>query len=189
VTGATTVEGRDRLRLFCALRLPDPVLHVLVDWQRSELPDGAVRPVPREQLHITLAFLGSRPAGDVAAVVDALRAAAEGARAGELQPSARPYRETRSVGMLVLEDVDGSASRLARDLHDRLARLELYRPEQRAWLPHVTVARFRRPPRLRPAPPEGLGRFSPSDAALYTSLLRPGGAQYEVIETVSLGGG
>jgi hypothetical protein len=33
-----------------------------------------------------------------------------------------------------------------------------------------------------------LGAFSPSDAAVYHSLLRPSGAQYEILETVALGG-
>ena len=162
---------------------------MLVDWQRSELPDGAVRPVPREQLHITLAFLGSRPAGDVAAVVDALRAAAEGTRAGELQPSARPYRETRSVGMLVLEDVDGSCFPPCARPPRQARALELYRPEQRAWLPHVTVAAFQAAASTPTGPCRSSGASVRPMPLSTHSLLRPGGAQYEVIETVSLGGG
>ena len=75
------------------------------------------------------------------------------------------YRETRSVGMFVLEDEEGRAGRLAVDLHERLERLEVYRREARPWLPHVTVLRFRSPPRLRPALPE-LGGFVPSGAAV-----------------------
>jgi hypothetical protein len=51
----------------------------------------------------------------------------------------------------------------------------------------VTVLRFRAPPRLRPDVPR-LGEFSPSDAALYHSVLRPSGAQYAVIESAALGG-
>jgi hypothetical protein len=49
------------------------------------------------------------------------------------------------------------------------------------------VLRFRERPRLRPSLPD-LGRFSPSDAAVYLSRLRPTGAQYEVVESVALGG-
>src|SRR5439155_20739983 len=99
----------------------------------------------------------------------------------------RRYRETRSVGMLVLDDEEGRAAALAVDLHERLERLGVYEREGRPWLPHVTVLRFRRPPRLRPALPD-LGRFSPSGAAVYHSLLRPTGAQYDVLERVALGG-
>ena len=63
----------------------------------------------------------------------------------------------------------------------------VYERERRRWLPHVTVLRFRRRPGLRPALPE-LAPFVPSDAAAYLSRLRPGGAQYEVLEAVPVGG-
>jgi 2'-5' RNA ligase len=185
VTSAGTVEGRERLRLFCALTLPDEVAARLADWQVSELSTGG-RPVAPEHLHLTLAFLGSRPAGELAAIASALRDAAAGLK-GAIEFEAVRYRETRSVGMLVLSDEEDRASGLAGDLHARLERLGVYRPEKRPWLPHVTVLRFRRPPRLRPALPD-LGRFSPSGAAVYHSLLRPTGAQYEVLERVALGG-
>src|SRR5215211_4532760 len=58
---------------------------------------------------------------------------------------------------------------------------------RRAWLPHVTVLRFRERPRLRPELPD-LGEVSPSEAAVYSSVLRPTGAQYEILESVPLGG-
>ena len=89
--------------------------------------------------------------------------------------------------MLVLDDEEGRAGRLALDLHDRLERLGVYRRERRPWLPHVTVLRFRSPPCLAPGVPD-LGPVRPSDAALYHSVLRPTGAQYEVLERVGLGG-
>jgi 2'-5' RNA ligase len=89
--------------------------------------------------------------------------------------------------MLVLEDESGASVKLAGNLHERLRQLGLYEPEQRAWLPHVTVLRFRRPERLRPPLPE-LGTFSPSDAAVYLSRLHPSGAQYEVLDAFALGG-
>jgi 2'-5' RNA ligase len=58
--------------------------------------------------------------------------------------------------------------------------------ELRPWLPHVTVLRFRRPPRLRPELPE-LGEIVPSDAAAYLSRLGPKGAEYVVVESFVLG--
>ena len=89
--------------------------------------------------------------------------------------------------MLALDDESERAEALARDLHSRLEALGVYEPERRRWLPHVTVLRFRERPRLRPALPD-LEPFAPSDAAVYLSRLRPGGAQYEVLESVALGG-
>jgi 2'-5' RNA ligase len=98
------------------------------------------------------------------------------------------YRETVRVGMVVLvEDEPRRAYVLAGRLMLRLEDLGVYRRESRSWLPHVTVARFREPPRLSPPAPD-LGTFSPSEVALYHSVLRPTGAQYEVLEAVALGG-
>lgn len=183
MTPAGSVEGRERLRLFCALRLPDGVLDRLERWQASNLEEGRV--VSREHLHATLAFLGSRPADDLPAVAGALRDAA--ADAGEIVFSAVRYRETRSVGMVVLRDEAGEGERLAERLFEGLERLGVYERERRRWLPHVTVLRFRSPPGFDPPVPD-LGAFQPSDAAVYMSALRPSGAQYRVLESVPLGG-
>jgi 2'-5' RNA ligase len=185
MTSPRTVGGRDRLRLFCGLQLTDDALDRLVSWQQAELADADVRLVPREHLHVTLAFLGSRPADDVPAIVDALRAAAAAAEPPLLQ--ALRYRETRSVGMVVLAETDDRAARLADDLQRRLEELGVYKREARPWLPHVTVARFRSRPRLDLSPPD-LGVAGPSDATLYNSVLRSTGAQYVVLESVALGG-
>ncbi len=187
MTSSASVEGDARLRLFCALRLPDDVLDEIVEWQRRELRSSDVRALSREHLHVTLAFLGGRPAGELPAIAAALREAARDVGAVEFLLRECPYRETRSVAMLVLRDLHGTAVALADDLHGRLERLGVYRRERREWLPHVTVARFRRRPGLAPESPP-IGRFSPSDAAVYSSVLRPTGAQYEVLESVPLGG-
>jgi len=183
VTSVASVSGDERLRLFLALRLPDDVLDEIERWQREQLRN--VRAVPRAHLHVTLAFLGHRPAGELGAIVGALRDAAAGA--GELRLTPSRYRETRSVGMLVLEDAGGRATRLAGDVQGRLERLGVYRREDRPWLPHLTVARWRERPRLRLEPPP-VGTFVPSDAAAYLSRLHPTGAVYEVVESVALGG-
>jgi RNA 2',3'-cyclic 3'-phosphodiesterase len=186
VKAPASVVGDERLRLFCALRLPPETVERLVAWELDAF--GAlpgVRPVPAEHVHVTLAFLGNRPVGELDAIVGALRDAAAGAAPARL--TLRGYRETRSVGMLTFDDEEGRAAALADDLQGRLETLGVYERERRRWLPHVTVLRFRQRPRLRPALPE-LEPFVLSDAAAYLSRLRPGGAQYEVLESVPVGG-
>jgi len=181
---AASVEGGERIRLFCALDLPDGARSELSAWAARSLRERG-RVVPPENLHVTLAFLGHRPAGEVPAILAELRAAAAAARPAELQPLR--YRETRSVGMIVLDDVGGVASSLADDLHDRLERLGVYRREGRPWLPHVTV--LRRPER-------GGERMELANrcsihvvrSALYRSSLAAGGARYDALETAALGG-
>jgi len=148
------------------------------------LGGGAWRIVPPENLHLTLAFLGGRPASELPAIGAALRSAA--AAAGEVRLRVRGYRETRSVGMLAFDDEGGRGAALAATLFDGLEALGVYERESRPWLPHITVLRFRARPRLRPELP-GLGEVAPSDAAVFISRLRPGGAAYEAVEAVPLG--
>ena len=93
--------------------------------------------------------------------------------------------ETRSVGMLTFDDEGARAAAVAARLHGLLEDLGVYEREKRPWLPHVTVLRFRKAPGLEPALPD-LGTVVPSDAAVYISRLRPGGAEYEVLESVEL---
>jgi 2'-5' RNA ligase len=180
------VQSGERIRLFCALCLPDDAIGALVRWQERELrralPAGRI--VPQGNLHVTLAFLGGRPASELPSIAAALRAAA--GTGGELKFRLRGYRETRSAGMLVLDDEGGRAATLAVDVQERLEELGVYRGEQRPWLPHLTVLRYGERPHLEPSLP-ALDEVVPSDAAVYISKLRPDGARYEVLEKVALG--
>jgi 2'-5' RNA ligase len=180
---AATVEGDERIRLFCGLQLDDDAVALLVEWQTASLSRGRI--VPPANLHVTLAFLGHRSAAEVPAIAHALGEAS--ARVGRVELRPRRYRETRSVGMLVLEDVGGQATALAEDLQERLERLGVYRRERRRWLAHVTVLRFREPAGLAPTPPNTCSIHAVR-SALYRSALRAGGAQYEVMATGALGG-
>ena len=185
MSSAYTVGGGERLRLFCALTLPAGVRDALAAWQRHSLRCRA-RVVERADLHLTLAFLGHRPEAELGPIAETLGDAARSLDEPIVLTPLR-YRETRSVAMLVLTDEHGRAGRLALDVHERLERLGVYEREARPWLPHVTVLRFQSAPRLRPPLPI-IPPFSPSEAAVYHALLAPGGARYEVLESVRLGG-
>lgn len=174
-----TVEGDERLRLFLALELPDDVVEALVSWGKRFLDGGRLV----ESLHATLAFLGSRPRSELDTILGALRDTASAAAPFTLEPVR--YRETRSVGMLVLADPSGEATRLAERLQAKLEDAGVYRREARPWLPHVTVLRFRERPRLSPPLPK-TGAFAPSGAAAFLSRLHPSGARYEVLESCPL---
>jgi 2'-5' RNA ligase len=180
VTAGATVEGDDRLRLFLALELPEAVADELARWSERHLTRG--RGLAR--FHVTLAFLGYTPRRELDPIADVLCEEAAATAPFELEPVR--YRETRSVGMVVLADPSGGATDLAGRLHARLERLGVYVPERRPWLPHVTVLRFRTRPKLEPPLPE-LGAFAPSGVAAFLSRLHPTGARYEVLESCSLG--
>lgn len=184
-----SVEGLERARLFIALVLPEETVERLVAWQAEVFPaTEGVRVVPRDNLHITLAFLGHRPADEMPAIMEGVRSAA--AKASDLVLAARKYRETPRVGMIVLKDATPVtlSVRLAYNVQTRMERLGIPLRERRPWTPHVTVLRFSGDrPRFEPGLPD-LGPVSPSEVALYHSVLRPSGAQYEILESVALGG-
>jgi 2'-5' RNA ligase len=179
VTPRATVESDERLRLFLALQLPGDVEVELAEWGRSRLRGGRVL----ETFHVTLAFLGARPRGELEGILGVLRRAAAATDAISLSPLR--YRETRSVGMVVLDDRSGEATRFAGRVHAGLEERGVYRREARPWLPHVTVIRFRERPRLAPPLPD-IGAFAPSGAAAFLSRLHPKGARYEVLESCPL---
>lgn len=185
MSSPASVSGDERMRLFAAYTLAPGDRERISAWQRAELSGSRARLVPPEHLHFTIAFLGSRPSSEVEPIWEVTRAAT--AAAGPMPLELRRYRETRSVGMLVFEDRSGEAARVAEQIQRGLEELGVYKREGRPWLPHVTVLRFRQPPRLHPQLP-GLGTISPSDAAVYHSLLRRDGAQYVVLRSVALGG-
>ncbi len=177
---AGTVEGDEKLRLFLALELPGEVVSTLAAWAKRYLERG--RPVG--SFHVTLAFLGSRPRSELDAILAALREATAATVPFTLAPLR--YRETRSVGMLVLDDPSGEATRLAERVQSRLEEIGVYRREARPWLPHVSVLRFRERPGLSPPLPE-IPPFAPSGAAAFLSRLHPSGVRYQVLESCSLG--
>ena len=182
MSGAGTVEPDARLRLFLALELPDHVDSALRAWAVERLSGGRIP----NSFHVTLAFLGAQPRSGLEAILEVLRREARRAAPAELAPVR--YRETRSVGMLVLSDASGAATQLAEALQNGLETFGAYRRERRPWLPHVTLLRFRERPRLRPPLPE-IAPFAPSGAAAFLSRPHPSGARYEVLESCSLGNG
>jgi 2'-5' RNA ligase len=179
------VAGDGRIRLFCALQLPDDASGRLAEWQAAELSGTDARLVPRGNLHITLAFLGSRPPGEVEPIVAELRSAAAGSAPFELRPLR--YRETKKVGMIVLDDPSGAATAFAEDVQARLERLGVYRRERRRWLPHVTVSRFRSAGGLSPTVANTCS-IHVVRSALYRSTLGAGEPRYDALETAALGG-
>ena len=179
MTSRATVEGDDRIRLFLALELPEDVTTELVRWGKQHLTGG--RAV--ERFHVTLAFLGAQRRSSLRAIADVLRGESSATEPFVLEPVR--YRETRSVGMVVLADPSGRATSLAGRIHARLQKIGVYEPERRPWLPHVTVLRFRERPRLDPPLPE-IGSFAPSGTAALLSRLHPSGASYELLESCRL---
>jgi len=176
------------MRLFIALDLPLDARTALAAWAQQAAPP-AVRRVPAGNLHVTLAFLGSRTSE-------------EATTAGALLPAlARPLDELCTAGALwlprrrpgvlsvALETGDGLAG-LHVELVAALASAVGFEPERRRLRPHVTVGRVARGTRVDTRhgldPPAPQLRFRAPALTLYRSRTSPDGARYEQLTGVEL---
>lgn len=185
-----------RARLFIALDLPEGAREGIVAWGRRELIDPALRVVPRESLHITLAFLGYRPEkeiGQLSGIVESLDGAAPTIQLGD--PVAKPSR--KRPRLFALPASSPGTVELQAELERALVAERLYKPENRPFWPHVTVARVKsegkgskRPRRVEKAPgalPKDLLQTALCRrVTLYRSEIQPQGARYAPLAQVEL---
>jgi 2'-5' RNA ligase len=182
----------ERLRLFVALELPLAVRAALAAWATDAAPAG-VRLVPAENLHVTLAFLGSRAAEDAEAVAALLAGVA--VPLGRVATAGALWLPRRKPGVLSVALTYGDAvgalrDRLVAGLVDAIG----YEPEERAFRPHVTVGRVARDARSRLdtrgelEPPVPALSFEPPALTLYRSRTAPDGARYEALARAALAG-
>lgn len=179
-----------------ALELPDAIRAELEVWGAGQLPPQAgLRVVEPEALHVTLCFLGWRPADQIERIADAYAAAASGPGA-ELTLGAPIWLGSRRARVIAVElaDPSGKLGRLQQKIAGALAAAGCYEPDGRPFLPHVTVARLGRRGRvtqreLRPPAPL---TFEGRDVSLFRSWAGLGagrdraGARYEALQTTSL---
>jgi 2'-5' RNA ligase len=185
-----------RARLFVALDLPVSICDGIEAWGRRELGDPALRPVPRQSLHATLAFLGYRPEREIerlSEIVCGLEPPAPRVLLGD--PVAKPSPKRPRLFALPADSPDTVA--LQADLERLLVAEGFYKPEKRAFWPHVTVARVKpegrgskrpRPVERHPTslPAELLSPFLGVRLTLYRSELQPRGAHYTSLAQVEL---
>lgn len=171
------------LRLFVALDLPREVAQALPD---PPPPWRAVRPEAR---HLTLAFLGPVDDARVTEVVGAVAAGVTAAGApGELSAGdvvLLPPRRPRVMAVRVAgEGLAGLQAAVAREL----AATGLYVPEERPFLPHVTIGRWkeRGARRAGALPAVGVGPFRAPHVGVYSSAPAPGGSRYTALARLAL---
>jgi len=192
-SGARSPADARGWRLFVALELPHSVRATLSGWRESALSGGGeLRAVGRDELHVTLCFLGLCQADSVAAIGRACSVIGGSGRA-LLRIGEALWLPRRHPGVLAvaIEDMDGKLAEAQAALAQSLALIGAYRPEARAFLPHVTVARVRGRGRARSRdlerpPPVG---FEGERVTLYRSVLGggpDGGSRYEALHTVEL---
>lgn len=178
--------GAPALRLFVALDLPAAPRAALARFRDAGADPAAWRALPDASLHVTLAFLGHRPAADVPRVEAVLTGLAHRSAVplalgvALLLPPRRPR-----VLAVAVEDPRGVLGALRSEVAAGLVDAGVYALEARAFRPHVTVGRLRArasAPRSIAVAPEPVD-FGAEAVTLYRSRLGRGGAAYEPLVT------
>jgi RNA 2',3'-cyclic 3'-phosphodiesterase len=177
------------MRLFVALQIPGAVRESLAAL-RNRLCDVSsdLRWVRPENFHVTLKFIGEASSEELQGIADELRGVRpDGAVQADFRGLGCSWELKR--GGVFWTTMEGSASvkMLAAQIDRRLERLGI-RGEDRAFLPHVTLARFKSStslPAIRGAVNEYAGRELGSMRAeefhLIESKLGPGGSKYSTL--------
>ena len=169
------------MRLFVALDLPSRVRTALADWADAAAPP-VVRRVAPDNLHVTLAFLGSRDEDDALVVGRLLSARAR--KLARLQTAGALWLPPRRPGVLTVALLaDDGLSALQADLVAVLRSAIGLEPEARPFRPHITVGRVPRWTRIATrdalrAPAPALTFRAPA-VTLFRSHTSAGGARYE----------
>ena len=174
-------------RLFVAIRPPDPIRALLLATMGGI---SGARWQTDDQLHLTLRFIGEvdrHQAGDVLAALGAIHHPRfDIALSGIGAFDRRGQPETVWAGIAP----QAPAKALHKKVDQALALVGVA-PDQRAYLPHITLARLKRssgPVRNLLEQSGGLTSplFTVDNFALFESKLTPEGASYTVIERYPL---
>jgi 2'-5' RNA ligase len=153
-------------RIFIAINLPEDVKKELVSWQ-EKFPELPCRWTKKENLHITLVFLGSAKDEEIVEICKIVKEVAERHNSFPINfkkicygpPGKTPYSKTKSLtGRLdKIENrpprmvwIEGEKSKelgaLQRDLENALfsgSVKNLGKPEAREYAPHLTLGRIK----------------------------------------------
>ncbi|NYZ77042.1 RNA 2',3'-cyclic phosphodiesterase [Candidatus Micrarchaeota archaeon] len=173
-------------RLFVAVELPEELrnrIHSLA----GELPQDAVKAVEKENIHLTLKFLGDTPESKVAEIIERLEGVSSGpfrcAVSGAGVFPNPDYIRVVWVG-LHCEEMPKLAAEVERALEG------IGKKEERGFSPHITIARVRKKidvsAFLAKHASENFGGFGASEFVLIGSELGREGPTYTAIKRFSL---
>ncbi len=192
------------IRTFIAIELPPTMLEAIAraqDRLRQEAPEGLVRWVQPQGIHLTLKFLGDTPTNQVDAIGEALRVACTGHTPFMLSVSGLgcfPDLKRPRVVWAGVDETGGQLKRLQGAVERAIAPLG-FPTESRPFNPHLTLGRVKegRADALRAlgdcvarlSARIQLGEVRVASVGLIRSDLLPGGAVYTPLVHAELGGG
>jgi len=193
------LSQRNEWRVFCAVKLPDVVRARLEDHVRrlrKEVPDAAASWSRVENIHLTLKFFGNVELKRIEKISAAAERVAKEVSTfqigvGETGVFPRPSRP--QVLWIGVGDSTGQLNALQEKFEDECAALG-FPKENRAYRPHLTIARLRKPEGARSLAEAHLKmQFAPvkidvQELVVFRSELSPKGSKYTVISVADLRG-
>jgi 2'-5' RNA ligase len=186
------------MRLFFAAEFEPPLRDAVSDAiARARIANPPWRWVARDNIHVTLKFLGETPEDIIPELVEAVSGACSGTAPFDITLGRLGgFPNLRKPRVLFYEITTGArelvslASAIETALFDGLGIAR----EDRPFRAHATVARVKGPipadlsSRLEKAPPVERGSQRVEKVTLMESELRPQGALYRPVKWIALGG-
>ena len=182
-------KGGTTWRVFCAFELPQ-VLRSRIEKHsqqvREAVPEAAASWSRPDNIHLTMKFFGNVDEARVPSISDALVRVVEELSTIKISVGGtgvfpRPSRP--QVLWIGIDDISGALAEVQKRLEDECAR-EGFLKEDRAFRPHLTIARLRKPNNAnRLAEAHLQAEFPPTDLilnelVLFRSELSPKGSRY-----------
>lgn len=191
----STISTMKTIRAFIALTLPPPVTETLGAVSQEltpRVPDGAVKWVELERMHLTLRFLGNTPVSQLDAIGAALEAVATAHDPFSLSLDRLGCFPNAHQPRVIWVGLDGDVEvlrRLKQGLDEALVPLG-WEPEDRRFHAHLTLGRVKRQQREIDLPWDTAvvpASWSVRSLHLIESQLRPTGPLYTIRHSSQLG--
>lgn len=188
------VPASETWRLFCAVELPEEVRRQLEEHilkLRKAVPDVAASWSRVESIHLTLKFFGNVAVDRIPAISAAASRTVQEFAAfpiGICDTGVFPRPSRPQVLWIGVSDPSGKLSALQKRLENECA-AEGFAKEDRAYRPHLTIARIRRPEGGRRLADAHLQMQFPTievelnELVVFRSELSPKGSKYTPIST------
>lgn len=188
------------MRLFIGIWPPDRVTDALVEAQEKLghlAPRGSLRYSSREQLHLTLRFLGETPKTQLEALQNTVTRATAGSAPFQLRAEGVGCFPATDRPRVVWVGITGDSLALGSLQQNVAAHVSEWaeKPEEREFHPHFTLARVKDiQPRERRVLVDTLARlqfprtevWEVASVRLVASELRPEGARYQIMAEIPL---
>jgi 2'-5' RNA ligase len=179
-------------RIFCAVELPDEVrarLQEHIVRLRKEVPDAAASWSRVENIHLTLKFFGNVEVDRIAKISAAATRTTEQFSTFEIEVGKTgvfPRPSRAQVLWIGVNDPSGNLSALQKTFETECAAAG-FEKEDRAYRPHLTIARLRKPESARRLAETHLNmNFEPiavklNDLIIFRSELSSKGSRYTAL--------